>query len=407
MPLSDLQVRTAKPGAKIVKLSDGGGLQLWITPDGAKRWRLAYRFAGKQKTLAIGVYPTVGLREARSAREVAKKLLDGGHDPSIAKKVAKSNRIVANANTFDALAAELQEKKRREGKASGTLNHWAWMLRLAQPTIGARPIAEIGAPEVLAALRTVEARGRHETARKMRGAIGEVFRYAVATGRAESDPTASLKGALTTPTVKHRAAIIEPKAFGALLRAIADYEGMPETKAALELLALTFVRPGELRAAEWTEFDLDAALWVIPAEKMKMRRPHRVPLAPRPITILHELSTITGHGKFLFPSVRSPARCMSENTINAALRRLGFGKEEMTGHGFRSTASSMLNECGLWHPDAIERQLAHVDADAVRKAYARADFWEERARMMEWWADRCEEMRRGGAVIPMVRGSAA
>jgi integrase len=202
-----------------------------------------------------------------------------------------------------------------------------------------------------------------------------------------------LKGLLATPVVKHRAAIIEPKAFGGLLRAISSYAGAPETRAALELLSLTFVRPGELRSAEWGEFDLDRGLWTIPAAKMKMRRPHRVPLAPRVVEVLRDLHSMTGHGKFLFPSTRSLARCMSENTICAALRRLGFGKDEMSAHGFRAAASSMLNESGLWHPDAIERQLAHDDADAVRKAYARAEFWDERVRMMDWWAVRCAEMR--------------
>lgn len=247
----------------------------------------------------------------------------------------------------------------------------------AKPAIGARPISEISAPEVLRVLRGVEARGRHETARRLRATIGQVFRYAVATGRADSDPTGALKGAIVSPVVRHRAAIIEPKAFGGLLRAISAYEGAPETRFALELLALTFVRPGELRAAEWSEFDLEAAVWAIPAAKMKMKRPHRVPLAPSTVALLRELRAITG-GKFLFPSVRSAARCMSENTINAALRRLGFDKDEMTGHGFRSAASSMLNESGLWNADAVERQLAHVDNDSVRRAYARADFWEER-----------------------------
>jgi integrase len=407
MPLNDLQVRNAKPGASIIKLSDGGGLQLWITPDGAKRWRLAYRFGGKQRTISLGVYPKTGVKEAREAREAAKKLLACGQDPSIARKVAKANRITASANTFDSVAAELLEKKRREKKAPGTLERFEWLISLARPTIGARPISEITAPEVLSALRVVEARGRLETARKMRAVIGEVFRFAVADGRAESDPTASLKGSLAAPVVNHRAAIVEPKAFGGLLRAIAAYEGAPETRAALELLALTFVRPGELRAAEWSEVDLERALWTIPAQKMKMRRPHRVPLAPRAIAILRDLHSITGRGKFVFPSVRSAARCMSENTLVAALRRMGFEKHEMTAHGFRSAASSMLNESGLWHADAIERQLAHVDADSVRKAYARADYSEERVRMMAWWADRCEIMRRGGVVVGIAGESAA
>jgi integrase len=228
-----------------------------------------------------------------------------------------------------------------------------------------------------------------------------VFRFAVATGRAQGDPSVALRGALAAPVVNHRAAIIEPKAFGALLRAIETYDGAPETRAALELLALTFVRPGELRAAEWAEFDLGAGVWSIPGDKMKMKRPHRVPLAPRAIAILREIQTISGHGKFLFPSVRSSARCMSENTINAALRRMGFTKDEMTGHGFRAVASTLLNESGKWNADAIEAQLAHVENDAVRRAYHRADYWSERVPMMNFWADYLDELREGGKVIPI------
>jgi integrase len=402
MALTDTAIRGAKPQAgRTSKLSDGGGLQLWLTPTGSKLWNIAYRFGGKQLKLSLGAYPAVGLKDAREQREAAKRLLAAGVDPGQQKKTVALTKANAGANTFDAIAAELLDKKRRESKADRTLGKLEWLLSLASPTIGARPITDITAAEVLVALRTVEARGRHETARRLRATIGEVFRYAVATGRADTDPTGALKGALIAPTVQHRAAIIEPKAFGGALRAIAAYEGAPETRAALELAALTFVRPGELRAAEWAEFDLDAAVWSIPSEKMKMKRPHRVPLAPRAVAILRELQIITGHGKYLFPSVRSSARCMSENTINAALRRMGFGKDEMTGHGFRSAASSMLNEAGLWNADAIERQLAHVDNDSVRRAYARADFWDERVRMMAWWADKCEEMRLGGKVVPL------
>lgn len=393
MPLTDVSIRAAKPRDRLFKLSDGGGLQLWVTPDGAKRWRLAYRANGKQKLLALGVYPAVGLKEARAARDEAKKTLAGGQDPLQAKKAAKAARAVADADTFDAVAGEIIDKKRREGKADRTLVKFEWFMSLARPALGARPIREITAPEVLAVLRPIEASGRAETAKKLRGAIGQVFRFAIAIGRAENDPTGALKGALASPTVQHRAAITDPKAFGALLRAIADYEGAAETRAALELLALTFVRPGELRAAEWADFDLDAGIWSIPAERMKMRRPHRVPLAPRTVCVLRGLFAITGGGKLLFPSVRSADRCMSENTINAALRRLGYGQDEMTGHGFRSAASSILNESGLWHADAIERQLAHVDSDSVRRAYARADYWDERVRMMDWWAEKCQQLQ--------------
>ena len=401
MALTELAIRSAKVEGKITKLSDGGGLQLWVTGDGAKRWRLAYRYAGGQKVPAIGVYPDVGLKEARTARQDAKRLLSKGIDPSSAKKQAKAARASSAANTFEAIAAELVDKKRREGKAANTVGKSEWLLSLALPAIGTRPIKEIAAPDILAVLRKVESRGKLETAKRLRATIGQVFRYAVATGRADADPTGALAGAIASPVVRHRPAIVGPKAYGALLRSIVSYEGSPETLAALELLALTFVRPGELRSAEWSEFDLGAALWSIPEEKMKMRRPHRVPLAPRAVAILLDLNTITGRGRFLFPSVRSATRCMSENTINAALRRLGFRQDEMTAHGFRSAASSILNESGLWNPDAIERQLAHVDNDGVRRAYARADFWDERVRMMNWWADKCEELRRGGVVVPL------
>lgn len=403
MPLTDIAVKKAQPSAKILKMADGGGLQLWIFPDGAKRWRLAYRFDRKQKLLAIGVYPAVGLKEARDARDNAKQLLAGGKDPSNAKREERAAKVASCENTFNSLADELLEKARREAKADRTLSKLEWLLSLARPALGPRPIAEISASEVLAALRVVEARKKYETAKRLRATIGQVFRYAIATGRADNDPTIALKGALTAPKVTHRAAITEPIAFGALLRAIAAYQGAPETIAAMELLALTFARPGELRSMEWAEINLDDALWLVPASKMKMRRDHRVPLAPRAVTILKELRKITGDKKFVFPSIRSPKRCMSENTINAALERLGFTSDVMTGHGFRAAASSMLNECGLWNADAIERQLAHVDNDNVRRAYHRAEYWDERVKMMSYWADRCDVMRRGGEIIPLIR----
>jgi integrase len=403
MPLTDLGIKRAPPGEKVVKLSDGGGLQLWIFPDGAKRWRMAYRMGSAQKTLAIGVYPEVSLKEARDARETARRTLAQGRDPLVVKKAAKAAKAEDGANTFAAIAGELADKKRRDKKAASTMRKFDWFMTFAFPALGARPIGEITARDVLAVLKEVEARGIHETARKLRTAIGDVFRFAIATARAENDPTVALRGALVTPTVTPRAAIVAPKAFGGLLRAIDDYEGTAETRAALELLALTFVRPGELRAAEWTEFDLDAGVWEIPAGRMKMRKPHRVPLAPRAVEILTELRKLSGEGRFLFPSVRSLARCMSENTLNAALRRMGFRNEDMTSHGFRASASSMLNESGLWNADAIERQLAHVDGDSVRRAYARAEFWEERVKMMTWWSDRCAQLREGGQIVSIGR----
>lgn len=393
MALSELQIRNAKRKSKAYKLSDGAGLQLWIAPDGAKRWRLAYRFGGKQKVLALGVYPAVSVKQAREAREKAKAQLGLGQGPSLTRKLAKSNVADGGSDTFEALCKELLEKKRREGRSELTIGKVEWLLNLVKRDLGPRPISQITAVEVLRSLKIVEARGRLETAKRLRANIGQVFRLAIATGRAENDPTGALRGALASPWVKHRAAIIDPKKFGGLLRAIDGYEGTPETKAALQFSALTFGRPGEVRAAEWTEIDLDAGVWSISAEKMKMRRPHRVPLSKQAIAILREVQRFTENYKFVFPSARSGERCMSENTINAALRRLGFSKEEMTAHGFRSAASSILNETGLWNADAIERQLAHVDNDSVRRAYARADYWEERVRMMQWWADQCQIMQ--------------
>lgn len=400
MALTDARIRAAKRLAeRTIKLSDGGGLQLWLTPSGSKLWNVAYRFGGKQLKLSLGAYPAIGLKEAREQRDAAKRLLVAGVNPGQQKKTAALTKANAEANTFAVIADELLAKKMREGLAPKTLQKAQWLLDFARPALAARPIADITAPEILAVLRGVERRGRHETAKRLRATIGECFRYAVASGRAETDPTSALKGALTAPQVRHRAALTEPKAFGGLLRAISAYEGSPEVRAALHLLALTFVRPGELRFAEWSEFDFEKAEWAIPHARMKMRRPHRVPLAPQAIVVLKELHAITGQGKLLFPSVRSPSRCISENTLNAALRRMGFTKDEMSGHGFRAVASTLLNESGKWNADAIEAQLAHVENDAVRRAYHRADYWSERVSMMNFWADHLDELRIGRQVI--------
>ncbi|MDE2363443.1 MAG: integrase arm-type DNA-binding domain-containing protein [Hyphomicrobiales bacterium] len=404
MPLTDAAIRAAKAKSEqTLKLSDGGGLQLWVTPTGSKLWRLAYRFDGKQKKLAIGVWPAVSLKDARKRREDTKALLASGVDPGQQKKANKAREALERENTFDAIAAELIDKKRREGKTEKTLSKNQWALGFVSPHIGARPVAVIKAPEILAALRTVEARGRHETAVRLRALVGQVFRYAIATGRCESDPTFALRGALTTPVTKHRPAIVEPAPFGGLLRAIEGYAGDPTTRIALQLLALTFVRPGELRNAEWSDFALDAAVWSIPAGRMKMRRPHRVSLAPQAVALLRELHALTGRRRLLFPGLRSVERPISENTLNGALRRLGYAQDQMTAHGFRAAASSMLNESRKWSGDAIERQLAHADPDEVRRAYARADFWPERVEMMKWWADHLATLRRGAEVVPLRR----
>jgi integrase len=400
MPLSDLAIRNARPSRKLVKLSDGGGLQLFVQPRGAKLWRLAYRFDAKQKALAFGIYPVISLADARARRDAAKKLLANGVDPSTRRKLDKA----ANANSFRVVAEELLDKMRREGRADTTLVKTRWLLEYSFAAFGDRPIAKVSAPELLAVLRKIEARGNYETARRLRSTCGMVFRYAIATGRAERDPSVDLRGALTTPKVKHRATIIEPAAIGALLRAVDDFDGQPTTKAALRLAALVFVRPGELRHAEWKEFDFDEAEWVIPAEKMKMRRPHRVPLARQTIAVLKDLKTITGELRWLLPSISSVTRPISENTVNAALRRMGYAKDEICGHGFRSMAATRLNEMGRWNPDAIERQLAHLEGNAVRRAYIHgAEYWSERVAMMQAWADYLDELREAGKVIPLRR----
>jgi integrase len=370
-------------------------------PSGARLWNLAYRFAGKQRKLAIGPYPRVTLKDARARRDDAKRQLEAGIDPSQQKRLAKLATATANANTFETLAAEYLAKKRKEGKASSTLGKLEWLFGIANRTLGPRPISGITAPEILQVLRGVEAREKLESAKRLRAVIGSVFRYAVATGRATDDPTAALRGALASPIVRHRAAIVTSAAFGGLLRAIDGYEGMPEVRAGLQLLALTFVRPGELRAATWAEFDLDKAVWTIPAERAKMRRPHRIPLSQQTVELLKHLGTIAGHTSLILPGARGRNRPLSENTLNAALRRLGYSKEEMTSHGFRAAASSILNESGKWNPDAIEAQLAHVEGNAVRRAYARAEFWDERVKMMNWWADKLDQLRRGAEVIPI------
>lgn len=393
MPLTDLAVRSAKAAANPRKLSDGGGLQLLVTATGSKLWRLAYRFDGKQKQLALGAYPTVSLADARAAREDAKKLLASGIDPSVQAKLEKVARATSSANTFSVIADEYVDKMRREGRADATLEKTTWLLAFARPDLGNRPVSEISAVEVLHVLRKVEARGKLESARRLRSTIGSVFRYAIATARAENDPTFALRGALTTPRVRPRAAVTEEKALGALLRAVDAYDGQPVTRIALQLAALLFPRPGELRLAEWREFDLSAAVWAVPAARTKMRREHRVPLPRQAVQRLEELATITGAGKLAFPSVRSVMRPISDGTLNAALRRLGYAKDEATAHGFRATASTLLNESGLWNPDAIERQLAHVEGNDVRRAYARGEHWEERVRMMQWWADNLDKLR--------------
>ena len=393
MPLTDIACRNAKPKPKLWKLSDMGGLQLWIYPNGTRTWRVAYRFGGKQKSVVVGPYPRVTLAQARAERERAKDMLAAHTDPAQVKRMERLEREFPG-DSFEVVAKEYIEKLRREGRAETTLGKVKWLLDFALPTLGPIRVSEIRPLEVLSVLRAIERRGRYESARRLRSTIGAVCRYAVATARAEIDPTAALAGALTTPKVTPRPAITDPKAYGALLRAIDGFDGKPTTCAALKLMALLFPRPGELRMAEWSEFDLESAVWTIPATRTKMRRTHRIPLAPQSIAILRELQTVARKGPLAFSSVQTNKRPMSENTLNGALRRLGYASDEATAHGFRASAATLLNESGLWHADAIERQLGHVEGNDVRRAYTRGEHWDERIKMMTWWAGYLDELRK-------------
>ena len=401
MPLTDIKIRSAKPRPKAYKLFDGGGLYLEVSTTDRKYWRWKYRFAGKEKRLALGVYPDIGLKTARGKRDSARQQLGNGIDPGEARRAEKIAK--AGAESFEAIAREWYEKF-----SSGWVStHADRILRRLErdvfPWLGRRPIGEIKAPEILTVLRRIESRGALETTHRAMQNCGQVFRYAVATGRAERDPTGDLKGALPPPKEKHHASITDPKHIAELLKAIDAYEGYFVTKCALRLAPLVFVRPGELRRAEWPEFDLGKAEWRIPAKRMKMRELHIVPLACQAVDILRELEPLTNRvfpsrsnaPRYIFPSARTHDRPMSENAVLAALRRMGYTKEEMTGHGFRSMASTLLHEQG-WTHHAIERQLAHAERNQVSAAYNFAEHLPERRKMMQAWADYLDGLKADG-----------
>lgn len=403
MALTDTTIRTAKPRDKEYKLADSGGLYLLVTPAGGKLWRLKFRIDGKERKLSLGAYPEISLAEARKERDAARAKLAKGSDPAREKQRQKVLAKLSAENTFAAISAEYCAKRQRDGArrwSPATAARSEYLLKRLDASIGHLPIADIEPADVLAAVRKLESRGRLESARRTLQLAGAVFRYAVATARLASDPTRDLQGALTAPTVKHYGAITEAKRVGELLRTIDDYEGSGITKLALQLAPHVFVRPGELRHAEWSEIDLDGALWTLPAEKTKMRKVHRVPLSRQSVALLREVHRHTGPSGYVFPSVRTRARPMSENTINAALRRLGYTSDEMTAHGFRAMASTLLNESGKWNPDAIERALAHGDTDKVRAAYHRGAHWPERVEMAQWWSDYLDTLRSGAEVVP-------
>jgi len=399
MALTALAIKSAKSRAKPYKLADSDGLYLLVTPSGGRCWRMNYRHLGKQKTLAFGTWPDTSLADARERRDSARKMLARGDDPAEQIKLERIAATVAASNSFKAVADEWLTKAEKEGRSAVTMKKLRWLLGFINESIGKRPIASISAQELLIMLRKMESKGKYETAKRLRSTCSQVFRYAIATARAERDVAADLRGALIAPKPVHRAAITSPEEAGGLLRAIEAFGGHPNTKAALRLLPHVFVRPGELRHAEWSDFDFEKALWTIPPHKTKMRRAHTIPLSRQALAILETIEHDAEYSRFLFPSLRSVDRPMSENTINAALRRMGFAQDEMTGHGFRAMAATLLNEMGLWHPDAIERQLAHCDNNAVRRAYTRGEYWDERVKMMQHWSDYLDFLRDGAKVL--------
>ena len=402
MPLSDPACKKAQPGEKPVKLSDGGGLFLLVTPAGGKLWRLAYRFGGKQKTLSLGQYPDVSLARARERREEARKRLADGIDPGELKKATKTQQRVRAANSFEAIAREWYAKKAPGWAESHSSKILRRLERDVFPWIGGKPIAELTAPDVLAVVRRIESRGVGETAHRALQNCGQVFRYAVATGRAVRDPTADLKGALPPTRPQHFAAILEPLAVGGLLRALDGFKGSLPVACALKLAPLLFVRPGELRRARWADFALDAGEWRYIVSKTKTD--HLVPLAPQAVAILRDLEPLTGHREYVFPGGRDPKRPMSDAAINAALRRMGYDtKTEITGHGFRAMARTILHEVLGFAPEVIEHQLAHSVPDALGTAYNRTKFLAERRRMMAAWADYLDRLKAGADVVALKR----
>jgi integrase len=402
MPLTALDIKQAKPASKPHKLADGGGLYLLVNPNGSKWWRWDYRIAGKRKTLSMGTYPETTLAEAREKHAAARKLLAQGADPSADRQGAKRQRVEAQqtaADTFEVVTREWMAREHPKlAEVTANKNRWLFETFLF-PEIGHLPLTAITPRVLLDALRKIEAAGKQETARRAKIKAGQVFRYAILEGKVDADPTAALRGAVKRVKHKHHAAITDPAKIGQLLRDIDGFTGQPVTYAALKLAPLVFVRPGELRGAEWSEFDLDGAMWRIPGARMKMRVDHLVPLSTQAIAVLRDLQPLTGGGRYVFPSLRGASRPMSENTVNIALRSLGYDGDTMTGHGFRAMASSRLNEMG-WDERAIERQLAHAEPNEVKGAYNyAAKYLEDRKRMMQAWADYLDGLRIGGQVI--------
>jgi integrase len=391
MPLTDTFVRQIKYTGKPVKYSDSRALHLLVKEAG-KYWRMSYRFNGKQRLLALGVYPTITLAKARQLRDEARQLLSDGIDPMQAKRAHRLANATAAMHSFEVVARSWLSKMSSVRAPSTQKKNTLWFEKNVFPVIGKMPISSIGLRDVLAMLQRVENRGAIESAHKIKGLCGQVFRFAIAAGLADRDVTADLRGALSPVPKKHYAAITDPVQLGALIRSIREYPGSPYTRAALQLAPLCFLRPGELRQAEWNEFDLDAGEWYIPGSRMKMGKDHVVPLARQAVSILRTLHRVTGHSKYVFPNIRTNDGCLSENTINKALRRMGYGKEEMCGHGFRATARTILDEVLGQRPDLIEHQLAHAIRDPNGGAYNRTTHLPARKEMMQHWANYLDQI---------------
>ncbi|SFK45833.1 Integrase [Methylocapsa palsarum] len=403
MALTDIAIRNAKPREKEYKLAVSGGLYLLVTPAGGRLWRLKYRADGVERKLAIGKYPAVTLADARKARDAARANASAGNDPATIKRRERVARKLAAGTTFGAVALEYVEKAEREGRAPATILKLRWTRDWLLPAVGHRPVDQIEPHELLAVLKRQESKGNLETARRTRAFASRVFRYAVATARAKTDPAGLLLGAVAAPQPRHFAAIVDAKRVGELLRAIDVYSGAPLTRLALSLSPHVFVRPGELRKAKWAEIDFDAAVWRIPAERMKKRREHVVPLSRQSLATLKQIKALSGDGQLVFPALGKPGKPLSENTANHALRRMGFAANEMTAHGFRALASTLLNESGKWSPDAVERALAHKDGDQIRGIYHRGAHWNERVTMAQWWSDHLDALRDGAEIV-LLRG---
>lgn len=401
MPILAQEIRRLRPKNVSFRKTDSKGLYLEVLPNGSKLWRYKFRIAGKEKRMALGAWPDISLADARKRRDVARlKVLDG-IDPTLERKRKKRLARMNAGNSFKSVAEDfIKVRMEDSGKAESTIRKARWYVSLLEPDIGRRPINDIEPVEVLESLKKIERRGHRESANRARALASRVFRHGIACSLCKSDPAAHLGDALATPIVTHRAAILDPYRFGELLRDIDEFTGTPLVRIAMQILPHIMTRPGEMRMGQWSEIDWGQRIWNIPAERTKLRRLHAVPLSDQVTLLLRELHCHTGGFDKMFPAQQSHLKYMSDNSINQALRRMGYGPDVVTAHGFRSTASTFLNESGEWHPDAIERALAHGDSNAIRGIYNRGNYWDERVQMAQWWSDYLDELKTGAKVLP-------